>query len=125
MSIWRRNPKSRNLRKQKKRIAALNDEMEKLESQQVDAAMQRADLEQSQEKAKALEEGITDAQARQKELEEIIAAMTAIWPSAKPRGDRGERRFPAFKSFMSLKSWGVRTTLETGAFESNLFLKVE
>ena len=110
----------------KKRIAALNDEIEKLESQQVDAAMQRADLEQSREKAKALEEGITDAQARQKELEDIRRGYDRYLVERKKREEiEANIVVPLFKSFMSLKSWGVRTTLETGAFESNLFLKVE
>lgn len=110
----------------KKRIAALNDEIEKLESQQVDAAMQRADLEQSQEKAKALEEGITDAQARQKELEEIRRGYDRYLVERKDREEiEANVVSPLLKSFMSLKSWGVRTTLETGAFESNVFLKVE
>mgnify|MGYP001569469403 FL=1 len=114
------------LEETKKRIAALNDEMEKLESQQVDAAMQRADLEQSQEKAKALEEGITDAQARQKELEEIRRGYDRYLAERKSREEiEANVVSPLLKSFMSLKSWGVRTTLETGAFESNLFLKVE
>lgn len=110
----------------KKRIAALNDEIEKLESQQVDAAMQRADLEQSQEKAKALEEGITDAQARQKELEDIRRGYDRYLAERKSREEiEANVVSPLLKSFMSLKSWGVRTTLENGAFESNLFLKVE
>lgn len=110
----------------KERIAALNDEIEKLESRQVDAAMQRADLEQSKEKAKALEEGITDAQARQKELEEIRRGYDRYLVERKNRGEiEANVVSPLLKSFMSLKSWGVRTTLETGAFESNVFLKVE
>mgnify|MGYP001576178075 CR=1 FL=1 len=114
------------LEETKKRIAALNDEIETLESQQVDAAMQRADLEQSQEKAKALEEGITDAQARQKELEEIRRGYDRYLVERKSREEiEANVVSPLLKSFMSLKSWGVRTTLETGAFESNLFLKVE
>ncbi|MBI3617683.1 MAG: DUF3352 domain-containing protein [Candidatus Omnitrophica bacterium] len=110
----------------KKRIAALNDEIEKLESQQVDAAMQRADLEQSREKAKALEEGITDAQARQKELEEILRGYDRYLVERKNREEiEANVVSPLLKSFMSLKAWGVRTTLETGAFESNVFLKVD
>ena len=114
------------LEETKKLITALNDEIEKLESQQVDAAMQHADLEQSQEKAKALEEGITDAQARQKELEEIRRGYDRYLVERKNRDEiEANVVAPFFKSFMSLKSWGVRTTLETGAFESNVFLKVE
>jgi cell division protein FtsB len=109
-----------------KRITALNDEIGELESEQVDAAMRRADREQSLEKVKALEAGIADARARQKELEEIQRGYDRFLGE---RGDREEIEAnvvaPLLKSFMSLKSWGVRTTLETGAFESSVFLKVE
>ena len=110
----------------KKRIAALNDEIEKLESQQVDAAMQHAEVQQSQEKIQALEAGIADARARQKELEEIRRGYDRYLVERKNREEiEANVVSPLLKSFMSLRSWGVRTTLETGAFESNVFLKVE
>ena len=116
----------RELEETKKRITALNDEIEKLEFQQVDAAMQRAEVQQSQEKVQALEAGIADARARQKELEEIRRGYDRYLVERKNRDEiEANVVSPLLKSFMSLKSWGVRTTLETGAFESNLFLKVE
>ena len=110
----------------KKRIAALDDEIWKLESRRVDAAMRHADLEQSKEKAKALEAGIVDAQARQKELEEIRRGYDRYLLERKNR-DKIETAVlaPLLTSLTHLKSWGLRTTLEDGAFESNLFLKVE
>lgn len=110
----------------KKRIAALEDEIWKLESRQVDAAMQRADIEQSKEKIKALEAGIADAQAQQKELENIRRGHERYLAERKTREEiEANVVAPLLKSFTFLKTWGMRTTLETGAFESNLFLKVE
>lgn len=114
------------LEETQKRITALNDEIEKLEFQQVDAAMQHAEVQQSQEKIQALEAGIADAQAQQKELEEIRRGYDRYLVERKNREEiEANIVAPLFKSFMSLKFWGVRTTLENGAFESNLFLKVE
>ena len=88
--------------------------------------MRHADLEQSKEKAKALEAGIVDAQARQKELEEIRRGYDRYLLERKNR-DKIETAVlaPLLTSLTHLKSWGLRTTLEDGAFESNLFLKVE
>lgn len=114
------------LEETRKRIAALDEEIEKLESRQADAAMPRADLEQSREKVKALEAGIADARAQQKELEEIRRGYDRYLVERENRGEiEANVVAPLLKSFMFLKSWGVRTTLETGAFESNLFLKVD
>ncbi len=114
------------LEETKKRIVALNDEIENLESQQVDAAMQRADLEQSQEKIQALEEGIADAQAQQKELENIRRDHERYLAGRQGREViESDVLAPLLKSFTFFKAWGVRTTLENGAFESNVFLKVE
>lgn len=116
----------RELEETQKRIATLDDEIKKLESQQVDAAMQRADLEQSREKAKALEAGIADAQAQQKELEEIRRGYDRYRIERKNREEiEANIIAPLLKSLTFLKVGGVRTTLENGAFESNLFLKVE
>ena len=88
--------------------------------------MRHAEVQQSQEKVQALEAGIADARARQKELEEIRRGYDRYLVERKNRDEiEANVVSPLLKSFMSLKSWGVRTTLETGAFESNLFLKVE
>ncbi len=116
----------RELEETRKRIAALGEEIEGLESRQADAAMPRAEQEQSREKVKALEAGIADARARQKELEEIRRGYDRYLVERENRGEiEANVVAPLLKSFMFLKSWGVRTTLKDSAFESNLFLKVE
>lgn len=116
----------RELEETRKRIAALGEEIERLESRQVDAAMQRAEQEQSREKVKALEAGIADARARQKEMEETRRGYDRYLVERENRGEiEANVVAPLLKSFTSLKAWGVRTTLGNGAFESNLFLKVE
>ncbi|GEM_PF-5481099 len=110
----------------RKRIAALDDEIWNLESQQVDAAMQHAELEQSREKITALEAGIADAQAQQKELEKTRRDHERYRAERKSReGLEANVLVPLLKSFTFLKTGGVRTTLENGAFESNVFLKIE
>jgi len=110
----------------RKRIAALDDEIGELESRQVDAALQRPELEQSQEKVKALEAGIADTQAQQKELEKIRRGHERYLADRKSREEiEANVIAPLLTGLTHLKTWGVRTTLENGAFESNLFLKVE
>jgi len=116
----------RELEETQKRIAVIGDEIEKLESQQVDAAMHRADLEQSREKAKALEEGLADARARQKDLEEIRRGYDRYLIGRKTREEiEADVITPLSTGLTHLKIWGVRTTLENGAFESKVFLKIE
>ena len=119
-------PQKRELEETQKRIAALGEEIESLESQQVDAAMHRADLEQSREKAKALEEGLADARARQKDLEEIRRGYDRYLIERNNRGEiEANVIAPLSTGLTHLKIWGVRTTLENGAFESDVFLKIE
>lgn len=119
-------PQEQESAEMKKEMMALEDEIGSLESQQVDAAMQRAQLEQLKEKAQGFEEELADARARQKDLEETRRGYERSLADKKRRDEIGENVVvPFLKSLTFLKTWGIRTTLENGAFESSLFLKVE